>query len=292
MSGTTEKLAAAALAAAALAGASAVVASAKEVDVDGFVLRGGQSTGWDAAVDDFAGGAGDVDACRIRDAYSPARYGVTFEGRRLREGAFDYGAVFGNGEGQIGIYPEDNTASFNPRANTLTVGTTQIGGLVMSRTDKAAGQWLRTLVKMRDPDPGPETTDVTWDSALASAHAPLATSSGDQAFTTSDRWIVSGPGPTEWYDQQTIGFALFGKGAREKVTAVHDPPPGDPCVTVDFNVSVPANATRYMLFFTEQHSLAGTAKDQIKKYNRRALPEALLRGIPNSIRSKILNWDL
>ena len=89
-----------------------------------------------------------------------------------------------------------------------------------------------------------------------------------------------------------VGFALFGKGAGEKVSTVDFGPPSYQCVTVDYEVTVPPNQTRYMLFFTEQHTSRSTAEGSIAKYDRAHLSEDLLRGIPDDVRNKILNWDL
>jgi hypothetical protein len=273
--------------------AGAASAATRQVSVDGFTLQGSGPTIWDGANDDFTGGRFDVDGCSVRDGYSPVHRGASFEGRRVRTSAFDNGAMFGNGLAQIAIYPANGKGAFNNRTNTLAVGPTSISGLSMSRKDTATGGRLRSLIKLRNSGTTTVNTAVTWDSRMSLAGPSLATSSGDASFTEADRWLVEGPStPPVYYDDQVVGFALFGKGANEKVATVDFGPPSYQCVTVDFEITVPAGETRYMLFFTEQHTSRSTAERAIAKYNRAHLSDDLLRGIPGDVRNKVLNWDL
>ena len=132
-----------------IATAGAAGAATRQVAVDGFTLQGSGPTIWDGANDDFAGGRFDVDGCSVRDGYSPVKEGASFEGRRVRASGFDFGAMFGNGLGQIAIYPANGKGRFDPKANTLAVGPTSINGLSMSRKDTATGARLRSLIKLQ-----------------------------------------------------------------------------------------------------------------------------------------------
>jgi hypothetical protein len=86
-------------------------------------------------------------------------------------------------------------------------------------------------------------------------------------------------------------WSFFGPGnVNEKVTAIQQEPDASNCLTVEYEVRVPANSTRYLLLFTR---LAGTNQqasngaedfDQEKAY--------LFRGLKSRLRDRVMNWNL
>jgi hypothetical protein len=69
-------------------------------------------------------------------------------------------------------------------------------------------------------------------------------------------------------------------------------PDGTACFTVGFSARVPADSTRYLLFFTEMNRTNGGAENKASKYNDRNLNDELLKAIKGKVRNRVLNWDL
>jgi SnoaL-like domain len=179
--------------------------------------------------------------------------------------------------------------------NAFAVGPDPTGALTVARTEVAKGPYLRSLIRLRNPSASPFTGTITWSSNMGSdgAEVTQASSSGDQSFTTADRWVVSSePGANGFGDDPTVSFVLYGTGARERVDTVISGP-GDGELTVDFeNLTIPGNGTRYLLFYTEMSASPQVATNAATKYNPRRLSPALLAGIPLTTRNQTLNWDL
>jgi hypothetical protein len=263
--------------------------TAKTVPADSFNLLGPGPTVWDNAVDDYNGGSADVDGCDLRDGYAAVRYGAAYAGHRYRAFAFANGGMFGSPDADLGITPPTNSARYNPKTNTLSIGPVNLIGLAASRSDKPIGHALRTLVKLRNPAEEPFEENLAWDSKLTTA-VTVSTSSGDGTQTAADRWVAT-VGATTQHGYQSLGFSLYGKQAREPVAEVlSDPTAG--CVTVNYALSIPAKATRYLLFFMVQETTANAAVNAVQKLDRKTPPSKYLRGIPDKVRSKILNWGL
>lgn len=88
------------------------------------------------------------------------------------------------------------------------------------------------------------------------------------------------------------------KGKKAKAASTVSNPLGntDECMVVDFTVRVPADATRYMLFFAQLHDDTGAGKNaaikDANKFNRQKSMTGALKGISPKLYSKIVNWNL
>lgn len=207
--------------------------------------------------------------------------------------AFDGGLTFLFGG--TGFTDQDGKGTFDPKTNSFSTGPDGIGPVKISRTDTAAGPYLRTLVKVKNPGALGTITPIGWDSNLGSDsdETTQASSSGDKNYTAADRWLVSSAsGANGFGDDPTLGFALYGKGAKEKVDTVVDGP-GSGVLDVTFeNVNIKPHSTSYFLFYTEMHANPKLAKKAMKKYDSRHLSKGLLKGIGKKTRKNILNWNL
>jgi hypothetical protein len=265
--------------------ASAPLAHGATRKLDTFSLVAGQR-GWDSRTG--------TTACPMGlTGYTPVENGASLAAGTLRGDAFDGGLLFGvDGNG---FDDGDGKGQFGRRANTLKVGPTATGGLRVARSETASGPYLRSLVTLRNTGGAAFTGAISWESNLGSDGDEItqASSSGDKAFTTADRWVVSGESPPLRNPiDPVLVFALHGRGAVEKVDEVSQGP-GTGCLRVEFQgVRVPSNATRYLLFYTEMHPATGGATRSARKYDRRGLSRGLLKGIGAGTRAKILNWSL
>jgi hypothetical protein len=236
--------------------------------------------------------SGNDSGCGIIDAYTPAFFGFSFAGNRYSSG-FDGGANM-LAVGGTSWEPDTNTATYTRSSNTLEVGPAEAGGLQVTRFERAHGGWLRSLIKLENTsDIGITAVPIAWDNEPDGTEI-RETSDGDGEFEAGDRWVVvSGPGPAADNDRGPVGLALYGKGSPEAT-------PGDPindlvgenCATVQFEIDVPANSARYLLFYADMEPTVKKQKQAAENWNRKTLTDELLRGIRGGVRSKILNWDL
>ena len=265
--------------------AVAAPAPAAPVDpLDGYSLLSAHRV-WDS--DD-----GDAAGCEIIAAYTPAYYGFSFAGNRYSS-AFDGGANM-LAVGGTSWAPDTNTATYKPKSNTLEVGPAEAGGLQVTRLERAHGGWLRSLIKLENTsDIDATAVPIAWESEL-DGNEIRKTSDGDGEFGAGDRWlVVTGPGPAAENDVGPVGLALYGKGSPEAT-------PGAPindlvdenCATVQFEIDVPANSARYLLFYADMEPTVKKQTQVAETWNRKTLTDELLSGISGSVRSKILNWDL
>ena len=121
---------------------------------------------------------------------------------------------------------------------------------------------------------------------------PRRTASGDATYALGDRWVISSDDPTTPGDP-VLTFVLFGKGrVRSKTSETVNPPSTTGCMTVNFIAKVPKKSPRHPLFFIEMNRTHNASFNSAKKFNKRGLNKALLRGIPENVRGQILNWRL
>jgi hypothetical protein len=188
----------------------------------------------------------------------------------------------------------------NLKNKQITTGPRGLAGLKVWRLDRVLTKspTMRSLVKLKNTTNNPISRPVVWDSALgADSTADVrGSSSGDMNFTKADRWITGSDDPTTPGDPPAA-FQFFGRGnVRSPVDEVLYKPaqtsvPGEACVTVRLRIKVPANSTRYLLFFTQQWSTNEQAKMGIKKVD--ALSQGhLLADIGSGVRNNILNWNV
>jgi hypothetical protein len=225
-------------------------------------------------------------------SFSPVDDGQLVAGR-FGEDAFDVGLVFSVGGSTFS--DSDGVGDFSKRANSFVVGPELTGDVAVTRTETAKGPYLRSLIKLANPDATPFTGSVDWFSNLGSDGDEVTqdSSSGDESFTVADRWVVSSePGANGPEDDPTLTFVLYGKGADQRVDTIVDGP-GTGDLDVAFaDVTVPANGTRFLLFYTEMNPKPKPASNSAEKYDARHLSASLLAGISKNVRKRILNWDL
>jgi hypothetical protein len=261
---------------AALIAAGSALAAAKPINGFGLISSG---RSWD-----FSNTPG--------SQFSPVDDGQIVAGR-FGDDAFDTGLVLSVAGSAFSV--SDDVGDFNQRANSFVVGPELTGGLSVTRTETAKGPYLRSLIKLANPAATPFSGAVDWSSNLGSDSDEVTqeSSSGDESFTETDRWVVSSePGANEFGDDPTLTFVLYGKGADQRVDTVVNGP-GTGAVDVEFaDVRVPAGGTRYLLFYTEMNPKPKPASNSAEKYDAAHLSDSLLAGISKKVRKRILNWNL
>ena len=279
--------------AAGLAGALALWtpagAGAARVDLDNreYAMHSGGGAIWDAVQQESSSCTTDTS-----NHYSPAGDGWILGGGSWRWDGFDEGLVivvegeqYADADGKVTV-----------RGNSITTDPANTGGLSVQRFDSAlrSGPALRSLVRLRAPGGAAFNGTVTLDSDLGSdgGEDVQATSSGDTSFTTSDRWLVTSvPPPLSTYDDPALTHVLAGKGANEKPADIPDLP-GAGCLAVDFDLTIPAGKTRYLLFYSEMNLQPGRAASGARRYDKAGLSRSLLSGIGRQVRQRIVNWGL
>jgi hypothetical protein len=162
----------------------------------------------------------------------------------------------------------------------LTV-TEQIAGFCFSPT-------LRVLVTLTNPGSEPVDVMVTASGNFGSDDDTTveATSSGDQSFNASDRWLVT-DGDSSDPVNTTVWFG-FGSPAEPPTAASLTMDN----VTVDFEVSIPAGATRHLLFFSQMSHGASEAIAAAADFDSAAAlgNAGFLSGLTAGELSATLNW--
>jgi hypothetical protein len=147
---------------------------------------------------------------------------------------------------------------------------------------------LRTLFSLTNPSGAPIMVTVAMAGNLGSDSDTtiVASSSGDTTLDATDRWTVTSDGATD--ADPVVGTIFAGPGAPAPDTASLTT---DDIYGVVFSVTVPANATRRLLFFTQLSQSGAEATTAIATFNSNAAVEAagFLAGLPAD-RSEIVNW--
>jgi hypothetical protein len=267
------------------------VARAAVVDIDSTDLTGDNAT-WDLQAD-FAYGSGGP--CVAKHGFTPAEDGSW----GAQTDAFD-GGLYIVVDGKTF---DDNDGNGTKKGQTMKVGPTTMSRLNIRRTERAlqTSPTLRSLVTFQNPTNDVITVPVIWDSAVGSddSEDTRASSDGDTFTTKTDRWFVTSDDPTSPSDPP-VTMALYGKGpVAEKVASVvwapeDDPtdPPGEGCITLKYNLKIPAKSTRYLMFFTEMNDTNENAIAGAAKFNSVKAGNDLLVGLSDAVMSKILNWNL
>jgi hypothetical protein len=271
--------------------ATAAAAVAATVQISGTTLTSnGGTANWDPTTG--------TDACRSANAYSPVDDGNITSPRSASD-AFDDGlVVFVGTKFGLAAFDQPNNKG-DLKGQTLKVGPQFAGPLVVSRTDSGlpGSPTLRDLVTLRNPNPKPFKGSLVVDTNLGSdtSTVVVGTSSGDTTVTTADRWTVTADSPTAPSDPP-VTLVYYGKGKvlAKPIKLMKIPGSGKSkdCATTRFNLSLPAHSTRYMLFFAEMHSDNPSALSSAKKFNKKHLSSALLKGISRKDQKDVLNWDL
>jgi hypothetical protein len=148
---------------------------------------------------------------------------------------------------------------------TLTAGPVAMAGLNVTQQYHATPSTatLRNLVTLQNPTGGPITVTLTLTNNWGSDSGTIirGTSSGDLVFDLTDRWEVTSDGS----DSDPVNTSVyFGPGAPAVTPSSVAPTVFDcantPGGLVNFTVTVPAGATRYLMFF---HRLTDTTPNAL-----------------------------
>jgi hypothetical protein len=159
---------------------------------------------------------------------------------------------------------------------------------------------LRTEVILSNTTSLPKTITATLASNLGSNAQTIifGSSSGDTAFTASDRWLVtsnSASNPSGIIDTHV----LFGPGSPAvTASAVYSntfkcnesPTPNSRGVRADFHLVVPAGTTQRLLFFNQAHDSNAGALADAAVFN--VEPVSMLGGLTNAELAQVVNWNL
>lgn len=145
-----------------------------------------------------------------------------------------------------------------PEPVDLTGTTLTAGPVVMSGLNVTVQYWfdtasavMRMLVSLQNPSGSPISTTVQVPINFGSDSSTIlhSTSSGDAVLTTADRWAIASQGGTGEYNT----VVAFGSGAVTTTPSAYTTTVFDCAGTqgagADFNVTVPAGATRSLMFF-------------------------------------------
>jgi hypothetical protein len=280
----------------------ALAGPASAAVIDDVVLTGPEGTEWDAEGDYTYGTSGGpctgVDGTTQEEGFTPADDGSNdFTSDAFDGGLFLMvnGDAFGNGI-------EDAPQS----GQELKVGPQTKSGVKITRIERAlaAAPTLRSLIRFRNDHNSRRTLGIVWDSAMGAdgeEETRASSSAPNGVHSRADRWITTSDDPVSAsLSDPPVVFSYYGPGARERVTrvvfAAEDPDPssgiGEACIAVRFRITIPANSTRYMVFFTDMALSNADARNQANKYDRQRLGPKMLRGIGPGVRNQILNWDL
>jgi hypothetical protein len=269
--------------------------AAPVADVDGASLTGGgPGTG---SIWELSNGASYKDQCVIRGAnsFSPVYEGA-LDGR---DDAFDGG--MGLDIGHRPFIDSDNKGT-QTSVHNITVGPEAIRGLKVTEKEVAfTGKYaiVRVLAQFKNPSSAPISRLVTYDSAMGSDSATTvrASSDGDYGFSKRDRWVVTSDAADSSSSDVITAQVLGGPGKpRVKIHDVpfspYDDPPGDGehCVTAEFNLTVPAHATRALLFFTQLGLTVSDSVSGAMRFNKNR--SSFFTGLTSAEKKAVLNWDL
>ncbi len=209
--------------------------------------------------------------------------------------AFDAGLILYVGDN--GFRDPDGTG--NHTDEQLRVGPRRVSGFVITRIDRAlpGSRTLRSLIKIKNPSNRPRARYVTLDTEYGSDSSTVieATSSGNLRFNSKDRWgITSDQAP---FSDPVVTLVNYGKGQVVKPILQIGPYPdlgndGADCVLDVFHIMLGPRETGYLMFFVELSADDTDAMASVGKFNRKRLTSALLNGIRQRARPKIMNWDL
>ena len=260
------------------AGFAATAVAAESRPINLLTIVGADETAWDAT-DTGSGGI-----------FAPVDDGTTVEGGYVHLDAFDEGLELVV-DGTPFVDPDGEATVKN---NAYTVGPTTAGDLRVRRYERARGPYLRTLIELKNTSNAPVETEALIHSDLGSDGDETVIDSSNGAagsYELEDRWVISTQNdPPEAWEDPALTFVTYGPGGNAPATLEDGFGSGE--FDYDYEATVPANKTRYLLLFTEMHGRIGAAEDDTAKYDDANLNAKLLGGIAESKYKAIVNWDL
>jgi hypothetical protein len=202
----------------------------------------------------------------------------------------------------------------SPGFDVLTGSPTDLAGLstTVEHAADTGANVLRTLASFTNPGSAAVTVTVELATNLGVPPGPFVrgSSNGDTSYTTADRWLTTNetPGSGAGTRKGALLHVLAGPGAvaaplTGTATAVFDSS-GTEGVLARYQLTVPAGATRRLLWFHELFDDDGAALTAGQCYETRArlascgtLPGFLdagirLAGLSPAAVGEIANWDL
>lgn len=192
------------------------------------------------------------------------------------------------------------TTGNSQSGRTYTTGEVAMSGLNVKVQYHAMAHQpvLRSLVSFRNPTNADITIPVSWATNVGSDSNTtiVSTSSGDRKFTVDDRWIITDDSGTV-NDDPALTHVLYGFGnPTVKPTAVSQTvfrSFGTQGVLADYQITIPANSTRSLMFFNGVNGLTDSAQGHTALYESVAALRSnnLLEGLSTQQLNEILNWQ-
>lgn len=283
--------------AAAIAGLLSAPALAAPVDVSTVpnITPGFGSTNWDldnaGGTDSgapFSGNCNNSGGLNINDATSPGGDSDAYD---------DAWQIYINGT----IFNAGNIVDLT--GTTVTAGPVTMSGLNVTveyffSTTAGVGR-IRPIFQNPTGSPITVTVEVPVNYGSDSSTVYEMTSSGDATVTTADRWVVSSQGSTGEYNT----VVWYGPGTPAVTPGSYTTTvfncASTPGIGATFSVTVPAGATRSLVFFaglgaitSTTDSLAGAISAAVTFDSPLAsLPAEWLTGLDATEISQTLNWE-
>ena len=206
------------------------------------------------------------------------------------------GAAYGQGDGMLDV-----------TGNTVTADTLGLAGLNVTVQYQISDNYpvMRQLIMLQNPTGSAVNTTLDWinNTGNDSGQVVIYSTSGDLLFANNDMTLVTADdSDVDSNDTEANVWAIYGAGAGATPNATSlldgenaDDEFGDSDedgVRVGFNILVPANATRYMLFFVgspQGNPEALTLANLFDTADATLLAD-LLMGITSQQQQMILNW--
>ena len=258
------------------------------------VTPGFNSTSWNVEQVNTSTGAPYTGSCGsgsgfgINDATGPTGAGDAYDDAYL---------VFVNG------VQFDPGVTVDLTGTTLTAGPVLMSGLnvTVQYYFDAQAAVARIMVFLNNPTASPinATVDIPVNLGSDSGTIVQMTSSGDTAFTTADRWIVTSDSNTTPSDAVNT-TVLFGPGglAPSAVTQTVLDCAATNGVGATYDISVPAGQTRSLLLFAGLGDITGNGNTNAGAIASAALfdssntlPPGALTGLSGSQISSVVNWQ-
>ncbi|MBA4065584.1 MAG: hypothetical protein C0501_18095 [Isosphaera sp.] len=208
--------------------------------------------------------------------------------------AFDDGLTI-----RVNGAPYLSPATVDLTGTTLTSGPVTLSGLAVTVQFFADpnSPTLRTLVSFTNPTAAALSAVVSLQTNNGSdgGTQTITTSSGDLAFTTADRFIITDDAPVG--GDPTNTHVIFGAGAPlvtpSLVSTTVFANFGTEGVRADFNLTVGAGETQSLLFFNQIHTTAALALADAAVFNSNtAIADAgLLAGLTPAQLGQIVNFN-
>ncbi|MDH3979981.1 MAG: hypothetical protein OEU91_05655 [Gammaproteobacteria bacterium] len=196
----------------------------------------------------------------------------------------------------------DAPGSVDLTGNTILAGPVVMSGLNVSVEYAFSDVVQAGRVRVIFQNPTPVTINASVDMAVnsgASTFTIEATSSLDAVFGTDDYWVVtSDGGPNDPVNTSVLWGQLADVPPSSVATTVFGCG-GDKGIAATFDISVPTNARRQLLFFTGVgdivglgNTVAGATVNAAMFNSYLDIDPSLMAGIPDAELLEVVNWFL